>query len=329
MRISSKQILPSYLRNLELINNRKQTEEVRLSTGKKITTISDEPKDLVDSKLIQNKIETNNTYIRNIENSLNEMRLASEIIDHLSGQFQKIKELSIDATQIGNLGQTESLAVYVKGILEDIVRNSNENMNGSYLFSGTKTILKSLENIEGSKIDGPFELIEGEKTLDNPSGLKVIFKGNNEERTVNKDNYSIEKINVTSEELYGKNLDAINYIIKLYNILRYDEDGNIRKEKRISLEEFDKLNFYQQQIANNVDNLNRTNSVLGSRINRLESYRTLYESTNIRLNDIFSIKSDTDVAKSAMNLKMEETALQYSLSIGSKILPNTLFDFLR
>ncbi len=202
-------------------------------------------------------------------------------------------------------------------------------MNGSYLFSGTKTILKSLENIEGSKIDGPFELIEGEKTLDNPSGLKVIFKGNNEERTVNKDNYSIEKINVTSEELYGKNLDAINYIIKLYNILRYDEDGNIRKEKRISLEEFDKLNFYQQQIANNVDNLNRTNSVLGSRINRLESYRTLYESTNIRLNDIFSIKSDTDVAKSAMNLKMEETALQYSLSIGSKILPNTLFDFLR
>jgi len=329
MRISSKQILPSYLRNLELINNRKQTEEVRLSTGKKITTISDEPKDLVDSKLIQNKIETNNTYIRNIENSLNEMRLASEIIDHLSGQFQKIKELSIDATQIGNLGQTESLAVYVKGILEDIVRNSNENMNGSYLFSGTKTILKSLENIEGSKIDGPFELIEEEKTKDNPSGLKVILKGNNEERTVNKDNYSIEKINVTSEELYGKNLDAINYIIKLYNILRYDEDGNIRKEKRISLEEFDKLNFYQQQIANNVDNLNRTNSVLGSRINRLESYRTLYESTNIRLNDIFSIKSDTDVAKSAMNLKLEETALQYSLSIGSKILPNTLFDFLR
>jgi len=329
MRISSKQILPSYLRNLELINNRKQTEEVRLSTGKKITTISDEPKDLVDSKLIQNKIETNNTYIRNIENSLNEMRLASEIIDHLSGQFQKIKELSIDATQIGNSGQTESLAVYVKGILEDIVRNSNENMNGSYLFSGTKTILKSLENIEGSKIDGPFELIEEEKTKDNPSGLKVIFKGNNEERTVNKDNYSIEKINITSEELYGKNLDAINYIIKLYNILRYDEDGNIRKEKRISLEEFDKLNFYQQQIANNVDNLNRTNSVLGSRINRLESYRTLYESTNIRLNDIFSIKSDTDVAKSAMNLKLEETALQYSLSIGSKILPNTLFDFLR
>jgi len=122
------------------------------------------------------------------------MRLASEIIDHLSGQFQKIKELSIDATQIGNLGQTESLAVYVKGILEDIVRNSNENMNGSYLFSGTKTILKSLENMEGSKIDGPFELIEEEKTKDNPSGLKVIFKGNNEERTVNKDNYSIEKL---------------------------------------------------------------------------------------------------------------------------------------
>lgn len=329
MRISSKQILPSYLRNLELINNRKQTEEVRLSTGKKITTISDEPKDLVDSKLIQNKIDTNNTYIRNIENGLNEMRLASEIIDHLSGQFQKIKELSIDATQVGNLGHTESLAVYVKGILEDIVRNSNENMNGSYLFSGTKTILKSLDNIEGSKIDGPFELIEGEKTKDNPSGLKVIFKGNNEDRTVNKDNYSIEKINVTSEELYGKNLESINYIIKLYNLLRYDEDGNIRKEKRINLEEFDKLNFYQQQIANNVDNLNRTNSVLGSRINRLESYRTLYESTNIRLNDILSIKSDTDVAKSAMNLKMEETALQYSLSIGSKILPNTLFDFLR
>ncbi len=329
MMISSKQAIPPYLRNLELINNRKQAEEIRLSTGKQIHSISDNPKDLVNSKLIQNKIDSNNTYIRNIENGLNEMRFASEVIDHISSQFQKIKELAIDSTQVGNIGQTESLAVYVKGILDDIIRNSNESIKGSYIFAGTKTILKSLDEVEGSKIDGPFELIEGEKTIDNPSGLRVIFKGNNQERTINKDNFSLEKINITSEELYGSNLEALNAIINLYNVLRYDENGNLKQNKQISLEDFDKLNKYQQEIANNVENLNRTNSVLGSRINRLEAYRSLYESTNIRLKDILSITSDTDVAKSAMNLKMEETALQYSLSVGSKILPTTLFDFLR
>ncbi len=330
MRISSKSSINPYLRNLENIQNRKFNEEAKLSTGKEIMSLSDNPKDLVDSKQISAKIEKNKTYISNIDDSLSEQRLTSEIVDYITQSFQKIREIAIDSTQIGSQGQTNTLAKGIKGILEDVIKHSNESINGKLLFSGTKTLASSIEVVPPAKNTEPYELIETEKTLENPSGLKVIFKGNNEDRIVNKDNLSTEIINVKSNQLFGENLSAIESIINLYNLLSYKKDGTDRGSTDvISLDDFDKLNNLQQNIAQNVEKLNQVNSEIGSKINRLELYRDQFENTNIRLNEIKSMKSDADVAETALNLKMEESALQYSLQVGSRLLQNSLFDFLK
>jgi len=329
MRVTFNSPINPYLNNLEKIQNRKINEEMRLSTGNRIQSLADDPTNLVDSKQLASKIEKNKTYLTNIDETLNEMRLAHESVDFLSSSMQKIRDLAVDATQIGVQGDTVSIAVYVKGILEDMVKEANKDLGGRYLFSGTKTLPNTVDDTDPSTNKLPYELIEAEKRPDNPSGLKVIFKGNNNDRMINKDNYSKEVINVSSDKLFGDNLNSLQSVIDLYNTLYYRNDG-VKREKNDPVTEGDflKLNEYQKNIAESVNQLNSVNSEFGSKINRLELIQLQYESDNIRLGEIRSIKSDTDVATAAINLKMEETALNYSLQIGTGLIRNSLFDFL-
>lgn len=329
MRVTFKSPINPYLNNLDKIQSRKSTEEMRLATGNRIQSLADDPTNLVDSKQLSSKIEKNKTYLSNIDESLNEMRLAHESIDFLSNSMQKIRDLAVDSTQIGVQGDSVSIAVYVKGILEDMVKESNKDIGGKYLFSGTKTLPSNIDNSYPATNNLPFELIEGEKTDENPSGLDIIFKGNNKDRMINKDNYSTETINVSSDKLFGENLEGFKSVIDLYNVLYYRSDGTKRiKDDPITEDDFNKLNNYQKTIADSVNQLNLVNSEFGAKINRLELIQTQYESDNIRLSEIKSIKSDADVAKTAINLKMEETALNYSLQIGTGLISNSLFDFL-
>lgn len=329
MRVTFKSPISPYLNNLDKIQNRKINEEMRLSTGNRIQSLADDPTALVDSKQLSSKIEKNKTYLSNIEESLNEMRLAHESIDFLSNSMQKIRDLAVDSTQIGVQGDTVTIAVYVKGILEDMVKEANKDLGGKYLFSGTKTLPNNIETSAPATNNQPYEIIDVEKTSENPSGLQVIFKGNNSDRMINKDNYSKEVVNVSSDKLFGDNLKGLQSVIDLYNVLYYRADGTKReKNDPITKDDFQKLNEHQKSIADSVNQLNSVNSEFGAKINRLELVKIQYESDNIRLNEIKSIKSDTDVAQTAINLKMEETALNYSLQIGSGLIRNSLFDFL-
>lgn len=329
MRVTFRSQINPYLRNLENIQQNKHNNELKIATGQKLLTISDNPSDLVETKQIDNKLEKNITYLKNIDDSLSEMKLAYETIDYMSDTFQRIRDMSIESTLIGNQGGAPVLAQSIKGMLEDIIKKSNEDINGKYLFSGTKTLSSNSEIVPPATNNQPYEIIEVAKTTDNPSGLDVIFKGNNKPREINKDNLSTESINTTSDKLFGDNLETIQNVLKLYNILKYNHDGTERqKTDAITIDDFNKINEYQKSVAKNIERLNSVNAEFGSKITRFELYKSQYENTNIRLNEIKSFKSDTDIAKTTIDLKSEETALQYSLQIGSRLFKNSLFDFL-
>jgi len=139
MRVTHKSTFIPYQRNLDEIQNRKFKEEIRLSTGKAITSLSDNPSHYVDSKIFTSKIQQNENYKNIIEDALSELRATEESLEFISDNVRKIREIAIDATQIGNSGNTFSLSVYIKGILKDIIKQANTDFNGKYLFAGTKT----------------------------------------------------------------------------------------------------------------------------------------------------------------------------------------------
>lgn len=329
MRVTHKSTFIPYQRNLDEIQNRKFKEEVRLSTGKAITSLSDNPSHYVDSIMITSKIQQNENYINIIEDALSELRATEESLEFISDNVRKIRELAIDATQIGNSGNTYTLSVFIKGILKDIIKQANADFNGKYLFGGTKTTSSSYTDDPGNE-KLPFEIIFSEPTSDNPSGMTLLFKGNDKDRIINKDNKTTEVINTKANAIFGENNELFDTIIELYNLLAFNADGSNRQEyDNINKEDFDKLNSLQQKLAVYMEKIDKANGENGAKINRLDLISQQMTAETIRLKEYRSLKEDTDVARSTINLQMEEIALRYSLQIGSSIMRNSLFDFLR
>ena len=110
-------------------------------------------------------------------------------------------------------------------MLSDLITAANADNNGKYIFSGTITSADSIatnasENSIANTNNMPFELVQGEATADNPSGLSVVFKGNNKDREINKDSKTSEVINVKADDLFGEDsTEMFKPIIDMYNLL--------------------------------------------------------------------------------------------------------------
>lgn len=324
MRISNNTIFNPFQRNLEDIQTRKFEEEIRLTSGQRIINVSDDPKALVNIKQLTTMINRNEVYQNNIETALGEMRMIDEQIYSIQDNLQEVRQRAIEADQTGNAGALPSLAEYIKGLLEDLVRDANLDFNGHYVFSGTLT---NDESLGGTP---PFEIIEGESTEDNPSGLSVVFHGNNKDRKINKDENTQEVINTKAVDLFGENgTKVFEPIIDLYNLLQYSSDGGEREPSEVlNKDESALLSGYQAAIADQVYYLNNTAGKNGAGMNRLTAIQSQLENENLRLKDYRSVEEDTDYAETTLNLKKDEIALQYTLQIGGKLMQNSLFDFI-
>ncbi|HOK14437.1 MAG TPA: hypothetical protein PK007_05875, partial [Candidatus Kapabacteria bacterium] len=223
-----------------------------------------------------------------------------------------------------------SLGVYVRGLLEDIVKEANADFNGKLLFAGTKSTVDSITPEAPQTTNLPFEIVQEQATPDNPSGLKIYFKGNFENRIINKDSKTTEKINVTANEMFGNGgTEFFENIIKLYNVLSFKSDGTPRQETDpLSKFDVDEINSVQAKLAVTNEQLNKLTAQLSARRNRMENLSSQMSEEVIRYKELKTINEDTDYAKVTMDLRLEEIALQYTLQVGSNLLQKSLMDFL-
>ncbi len=326
MRITTNSVYIPYQRNVAELQESVYREQIRLNTGKYLVSVSDSPDRLADTKKFTTEINNNEAHINVIDDALAEMRVVDEQLENVLDKLISIRQLAIESSATGNMGNLYSMGVYVKGLLDDIVNDANLDFKGRFLFSGTKTTPDSLDN--DAKI--PYVLVEGEPTEDNLSGLSVEFNGNDKGRRVNKDKYSDERINILPSELFGESATEIfQPIINLYNIFTYDSEGNKRDENsKFTKEELGLIDGYQKEIADFHTMISNASSHNGGKMARLEAIQTQMTYESSILKDIRSLNEDTNVTESVIQLKKDETALQYSMRIGSQMIPVSLFDFL-
>ena len=330
MRVSTNINVNPYLQNLNDTQAKKQDLQTKISSGKDILSLADDPGRMVNTKQLSAAINKNDAYLNNIESGLSELRIVSEQIDAISDKFADIRSLAVDATATGNSTDLFSLGVYVKGLLSDLVNDANSDYEGHFLFSGTKTTKSSITPESPATNQYPFEIVTEAPTESNPSGMRVVFKGNNADRAINKDATSTEVINTKAEDLFGANSsEMFEPIVELYNIMTYNADGTKRQENSaLTTSETARINAAQEKIANFNDRINNVSAQNGARINRLESISTQINNEQLRLKDYRSVNEDTNVASATLQLAKEQNLLDYSLKIGTQIIGRSIFDFL-
>ncbi len=330
MRVTQNQIVGPYLSNLEGIQNRRLNEQLRINTGKDIVRISDNPKGLASIKELSATIDQNENYLGIIESSLSEMYAVDETLSQMQDKLTRIRDISIEAASTGNNSNLYTMGVYIKGMMNDLIKDANADFNGKFLFSGTKSDPESIDRTAQATNDMPFELITEASTPENRSGFKMVFKGNFKDRIVNKDAQTTEVINVKPDQFFGENgTEIFDTIVDIYNLLTYNTDGTKRKELNIFTDDdVGLLDSLQKNIADIQYDMSNAAAQNGTKIDRLEALRSQMEQDVIRLKDFRSLEQDADIAESALKLNREEVAMQYSLQVGSRLLRQSLFDFL-
>lgn len=330
MRVSTNSVYRDYQRNLNNSQFKVNSDNIRISSGKKNLSIADNVSDVVDADSFKIAMKRNDSYLSNIANNTDKLQQTDTTLRAISDKMQQVREYVVDVSKTSTGYNHFAIAQSIKGALEDIVSLANKDNNGDFLFSGTMTSPRDIKNANPTMNEMPFEIIQGAASPTNPSGLSIAFKGNNNEINVNITDKSSEIINTKAEDLFGAGgTEVLQKIIDIYNVVAYDQSGNQRPARTLlNTNELSQLNGLQKDVADKYDEMNIIAAVNGSKINRLDSTRDFLLDENLRLDEYRSIKEDTDIAESAMNLKREENILQFALQVGSRINQLNLFQFL-
>ncbi len=317
--------------NLSDINVRIQRENIQLTTGRQMVDLSDDPKAVGNIQYYNAAIDQATNYMNNASSAIDQLTNTSDILDSFSSTLLSIRQTATDSLLVDNSDKLPTLGGTIKTMLHSLIDNANTNFNGTYSFAGTKNTAASLNPTPPATNNLPFELVQDTPTGANPSGLRVVFKGNLEKQSVNTAANSSEQANVTADEVFGSGgLGVFNTVVDLYNKLMFRADGSPRNtsSQPFTADEEHQMQDSIKQIADAVDFVDRGNATVGTRLNRMQAIKDQMNNDISRTKDLRSGVEDADVAETIMQLNKDQMALQYAMQTGTKLFGKTLMDFL-
>ncbi len=153
MRVASNTIYSTTISRLQRVNDEMLDINTMVTTGKKINNLADDPVGL--SRVVNLKSSTANLeqFQRNMSTGTTWLEAGEQALSSTTALVTDAKTLAISMN--GGLMSNEdrhSGAVQVEGIIDQILSFANTDVQGQYMFSGTKTEVKAytLETISGA-----------------------------------------------------------------------------------------------------------------------------------------------------------------------------------
>ena len=329
MRITLGSQFIGFDRHLDRLNTARNKSQIKISTGKDVITLSDDPEKIVDVRKFDKKILQNEMYMDVIDMTKSELYMATESIDVMGQILHDIKFDALNTINQRPMAMTV-IASKIEGHLDDLLQYANQDYQGHFIFAGTKTTVQSLDQIDPSDGTTPYELVREEPTAENPSGIRVVYHGNNKDRIINKSSTTTEVINAKQENMFGPNNEIFDSIVGLINSYRFNANGERREDgDTFNAEDIARIENLQRTLSEGIEDLDGVNAELGTKIVRMEDLSSQMADERVRLRDYKSLREDVDIAEAMIDLKRQDAALEYSLQIGSRMIQTTLFDFLR
>jgi flagellar hook-associated protein 3 FlgL len=245
---------------------------------------------------IENKLEEGDQYLSNITKGdlwLNMSETALEGMSDFINQARKV------AGTIGS-GSSDSTvrtnaASQLTELKKQLVDMGNTQLGDQYLFAGFKTDT------------APF------------SKSNNTYYGTGDDISVEIDKGSLAAINIAGDSLlkgtggYGS-VDILQTFDNLITAITNNDVSSIQSESA-------KLDESMNQIANAI-------SDVGSRMNRMESAKTMITRDQSTLSGIISDTQGIDMIQAATELNLQQTAFEAALSATAKISRLSLLDYL-
>lgn len=263
----------------------------QLSTGKKINRPSDDPVVAMKGVNYRSELTKVEQFERNISEVHNWMDNSDESLNESNQALQSVRELLVQASNdTYEENQRDNIAEEVSELRDHLEDLANTKVNNKYIFNGTNTLGKRVE-------DGNVD-----ETNNSAVNIEVM------------DGVTLQA-NVNPENVFSQDL---------FDDLQEIEDALRNPDTR-----GDDLDEFIDVVDGHSQNLVNERADLGARMNRVEMIEDRLGQQKVSTNKLLSDNEDADIEEVIMNLKMQESVHRASLSAGSRIIQPSLIDFLR
>ncbi|MBP3889447.1 MAG: flagellar hook-associated protein FlgL [Cellulosilyticum sp.] len=303
MRVTNGMIINTTLHGLYSNMNALNKTYAQMATGKKIQTVSDDP--IIAGRALKLKSTVLETaqFESNTKEALSWMEVTESSLDNMTGILQDIRTKCVQASN-GTLEEEDLAAVKtdIEQLWQQLQEEANTTYNGRYVFSGYKTDQELMK-------DGSV----------NPEILKngvdeTVEQGIEYEIGVN------TTITVNTQGM-GEIFNEIK--TQLEEIISSVEDENLDSTEMNKMFT-DKL----EDIDNILDKVSEKTTELGSKMSRAIYTQERLTDQETSFKTLLSSTEDIDIEETYVNFNTQYMAYQSALQATSKIIQNTLADYL-
>lgn len=283
------------LNDVQVASMKLSKTQQMLSSGKQLNRVSDDPYAVGRALQLRDEMEHTQQLQKNVEDGMGWSETTDDALDSISSAVARIRDLVIQgATDTAGGSPRDRIATEVSGLIDSIKTAANVKYAGRYIFSGTDT------NVEPFNVGGS----DAYNAANSDGILREIGPG----VTV--------QINVGGDKVLGDGTTGLMATLRGVLTDLQNDDGPALRAKVAELDD-------------GMDGLNAVRAEVGATYNRLESASdrlAQFEGTTLKM---LSETEDVDMGKAMIDFSIQQAALQAGLQAGSKIVQNSLLDFLR
>lgn len=325
MRISQRQLQRNFTNSLNTNLKRLSGSNDRLTTGRRFNRVSENVTDATKALKVRHQITKNEQYLSNIDKLHGELSVQETGAMQMNDMMTKLKELMVNAASGTNgADQREIIAREVGNIKENILQIINSQSVEKYTFSNTSNstpitfdpitnkVLYNGIDVDSAVLRSDFN--DHKVFVDIGSGMKIASGILDPSTTAQLTTAAIDVLG------FGTNSNGIpKNIISLLDAIVVDLKNN----------DSSKLDLYNQQLSDSQTNLLVSVTDIGARIKYVESSEARIDQELISLAKLQNNLEAVDLEEEVIFNKGHEMAWQISLQIGNKVLPQSIFDFMR
>ncbi|MCL2081875.1 MAG: flagellar hook-associated protein FlgL [Oscillospiraceae bacterium] len=357
MRITNNMMVGNYNRNLSTTTEGMFRLQNQLSTGRKISRISEDPVNIVKALSANARLSDVEQYQRNVSDANAWLTQTETALSQLNDVILRAYELTVQAAN-DTLEAADRLSVAqeIRQLRDQILTIANTTLGDKFIFGAYNITREPF--IAGE--DGAFLYTHWDSWVDMVGDYGTDPDDYNEfgnilyEVSVGLDYYRIENdgdfagafaVGLNPASAFGLNRDSVYYVLyALGEILASTEepdpvgvlrdtddplwDGDWNPDSANYPSHPDIFPFIERLQTMQKHVLTQMTEV-GGRLARLEMLEDRYAQDSINYRQMKSDVEDLDYAEAMMWFTMAESVYRSSLSVGGRILPPTLMDFMR
>lgn len=300
MRVTQSMLSSNMLLNLNRSYGKMSKLQDQLASGSKITRPSDDPVIAVNGMGYRRDLAKVEQYTRNMITASNWLDSSDESLNQVGEQMKRVRELVIQAATDSNTPEDrDKIKKEIDQIRQQLQDVGNTNISGSFIFSGTKT-------------------------------NEPLFVGGTINPNVNTENVNIEiydgiqiSVNTPGNDLF-KNIDDM--IGKISDLLgdptkNGKEIGDMLGGVSTASTSDDITAMHNKILEAQAD--------IGARQNRVEMMENRLSVREVSVTKQLRDNESIDYSKTITEMVTNESIHQAALSVGAKIIQQTLVDFIR